>query len=70
MSTATSIAITYSGSSVKVNGRRITREMSVPNLGRNDPPQADQDPGEAASRLFEQAVAAHALVIPSELRAE
>lgn len=70
MSTASPIAITYSGPPVKVNGRRITREMFVPNFGRNDPLQADACPGEAAASLFEQAKAARALVIPDELRAE
>jgi hypothetical protein len=67
---ASSITISYSGSPVKVDGRRITREMWVPNLGRNDPLQADELPGEVAARLFEQAKKARALVIPDELRAE
>jgi hypothetical protein len=44
--------------------------MWVPNLGRNDPRQADEFPGEVAARLFEQAKEARALVIPDELRAE
>lgn len=71
MSTSASpITISYSGPPVKVDGRRITREMWVPNLGRNDPLQADRNPGEVAVRLFEQAIAARALVIPSELCAE
>lgn len=67
---ASPITISYGGAPVKVNGRRITREMWVPNLGRDDPLQADPDPGEVAVRLFDQAVAARALVLPSELRAE
>lgn len=71
MSTSTSpITVSYSGTPVKVDGRRITREMFVPNLGRNDPLQADESPGEVAAALFEQAIAARALVIPSELCAE
>lgn len=67
---ASPITINYSGPPVKVNGRRINREMCVPNLGRNDPLQADSCPGEVAASLFEQAKAARALVIPDELRAE
>lgn len=67
---ASPITISYSGAPVKVDGRRITREMWVPNLGRNDPLQADESPGEVAAALFEQAIAARALVIPSELHAE
>jgi hypothetical protein len=67
---ASPITISYSGAPVKVDGRRITRAMWVPNLGRNDPLQADQNPGEAAAALFEQAIAARALVIPSELRVD
>lgn len=71
MSTSASpITISYSGAPVKVDGRRITREMWVPNLGRNDPLQADESPGEVAAALFEQAKTVRALVIPSELRAE
>jgi hypothetical protein len=58
------ITINYSGPPVKVDGRRINREMWVPNLGRNDPLQADSCPGEVAASLFEQAKAARALVIP------
>jgi hypothetical protein len=64
------ITINYSGPPVKVDGRRINREMWVPNLGRNDPLHADPCPGEVAASLFEQAKAARALVIPDELRAE
>ncbi|MGH2843853.1 MAG: hypothetical protein ACRDKL_09745 [Solirubrobacteraceae bacterium] len=64
------LAISYRGAPVKVDGRRITREMCVPNLGRNDPHLADEHPGEAAARLFEQASAARALLVPDELRAE
>jgi hypothetical protein len=67
---ASPIAIGYDGASVKVDGRRITRDMSVPDLGRDDPIQADARPGEAAARLFEQAATARALVIPEGLRAE
>lgn len=44
--------------------------MWVPNLGRNDPLHADSRPGEVAASLFKQAVAARALVMPDELRAE
>src|ERR1035437_7362073 len=64
------IIVSYSGPPVTVKRRRITSEMWVPNLGRNDPLQADRCPGEVAARLFEQAKAAGALVIPSELHAE
>jgi len=64
------LVINYSGASVKVDGRRITGDMSVPDLGREDPLQADEHPGEAAARLFEQATTARALVIPEGLRAE
>jgi hypothetical protein len=64
------ITVSYSGAPVTVNARRSNREMWVPNLGRNDQLQADECPGEVASRLFEQAKAARALVIPDELRAE
>jgi hypothetical protein len=67
---ASPIAINYSGLPVKVNGRRINREMWVPNLGRNDPLQADPCPGEVAASLFEQAKTVRALVVPDELRAE
>jgi len=67
---ASPITINYSGPPVRVNGRRINREMCVPNLGRNDPLQADSCPGEVAASLFAQAKAARALVIPDELRAE
>ncbi len=67
---ASPITITYNGSAVKVNARRINREMWVPNLGRNDILQADPTPGEVAAHLFEQAIQARALVIPEELRAE
>lgn len=65
-----SLTISYSGLPITVSPRRITREMWVPNLGRNDPLQTDQYPGEVAARLFEQAKEARALVIPDELRAE
>ncbi|HMH46962.1 MAG TPA: hypothetical protein VK538_04540 [Solirubrobacteraceae bacterium] len=44
--------------------------MSVPSLGCDDPLQADEYHGEAAARLFDQAITACALVIPSGLRAE
>ena len=67
---ASPISISYSGPPVKGDGRRIRHEMWVPNLGRNDPLQADDYPGEVAARLFEQAKEARALVIPDELRAE
>jgi hypothetical protein len=67
---ASTITISYSGAPVTVNPRRINREMWVPNLGRNDPLQADQRPSEVAASLFEQAKTARALVIPDELRAE
>lgn len=71
MTTSTSsIVINYGGAPVKVDGRRITGDMSVPNLGCDDPLQADEYPGEAAARLFDQASTARALVIPDELRAE
>ena len=71
MATSTApIVINYTGVPVKVDGRRITRDMSVPNLGGDDPLQADENPGKAAARLFAQATTAHALVIPDELRAE
>lgn len=71
MTTSTSpIAINYTGVPVKVDGRRITRDMSVPNLRGDDPLQVDENPGEAAARLFDQATAARALMIPDELRAE
>jgi hypothetical protein len=72
MNTAASppIAISYDGPPVKVDGRRITREMFVPNLGRNDPLQADECPGDVAAGLFEQATTARALVIPDELQAD
>lgn len=64
------ITIRYSGAPVTVRPRRITSDMWVPNLGRNDPLQTDNCPGEVAALLFEQAKEAHALAIPSELRAE
>jgi hypothetical protein len=64
------IVVTYGGPPVKVDGRRITRDMSVPSLGGDDPLQADEYPGEAAARLFEQATTARALAIPGDLRAE
>lgn len=71
MNTAASpLTISYNGPPVKVDGRRITRGMFVPNLGRNDPLQADESPGEVAAALFEQAIEARALLIPSELHAE
>jgi len=71
MTTSTSpIVINYGGAPVKVDGRRITRDMSVPSLGCDDPLQADEYHGEAAARLFDQAITACALVIPSGLRAE
>jgi hypothetical protein len=44
--------------------------MWVPNLGRNDPLQADRCPGNVAALLFEQAKEARALAIPDGLRAE
>ena len=67
---ASPINISYGGPPVKVDGRRITREMYVPNLGRNDPLEADDCPGNVAAALFEQAKTARALVIPEGLRAE
>ncbi len=67
---ASPITIIYDGPAVKVDARRINREMWVPNLGRNDILQADPNPGEVAARLFQQAIQAGALVIPEELRAE
>ncbi|HEX5308949.1 MAG TPA: hypothetical protein VFW38_07705 [Solirubrobacteraceae bacterium] len=44
--------------------------MRVPNLGRDDPLQADESPADVAAHLFEQAKETGALVIPGELRAE
>jgi hypothetical protein len=67
---ASLITIRYSGRPITVSPRRITRDMWVPNLGRNDPLAADEFPGEVAVRLFEEAKEARALVIPDELRAE
>jgi hypothetical protein len=67
---ASPINISYGGPPVKVDGRRITREMYVPNLGRNDPLEAEDCPGNVAAALFEQAKTARALVIPEGLRAE
>ena len=71
MSTPASlITITYNGPAVTVNARRINGKMWVPNLGRNEVSQADEDPGAVVARLFEQAIQARALVIPDELRVE
>lgn len=67
---ASPITISYSGAPVKVDGRRITHEMRVPNLGRSDPYQADECPGEVAAGLFEQATETGAIVIPDGLCAE
>ena len=62
------LSIVYTGTPVRVAPDRITDEMFVPNIGRHDPLEADELPGEVAARLFELAEAEAAIVIPDGLR--
>lgn len=64
------ITISYSGPPVKVQARRITRQMRVPNLGHDDPLRADENPASVVARLFEQAQESGALAVPAALHAE
>ncbi len=53
------LQITYTGEPVRVNPKRITEKMSVPDLG-----WSDTRPGNEAVTLFTEAEAAGALVVP------
>lgn len=53
------LQITYTGEPVRVNPKRITEKMSVPDLG-----WSDARPGNEAVTLFTEAEATGALVVP------
>jgi hypothetical protein len=53
------LQITYTGKPVRVNAKRITRKMSVPDLG-----WSDSRPGSDAVTLFTEAEATGALAMP------
>jgi hypothetical protein len=61
------LAITYTGEPVRVNRRRITADMYVPNLGHEGALYADDLQGRAACALFAVAEAEGALVLPDGL---
>lgn len=62
------LSILYTGDPLRVIPERITPGMYVPNIGRYDPLEADERPGEVAAQLFELAEAEGAIAIPGGVR--
>ncbi|MFZ1154747.1 MAG: hypothetical protein WAN93_07580 [Solirubrobacteraceae bacterium] len=65
MSTITSptLTIACTGERVRVDPKQITENLLVPNLGRDDPLAADDQPGKVSAELFTEAESAKAVLI-------